>query len=151
MKKHSTIYVSIFIMGLLFLSKLSFAGADDIMGIWYNGDKSAKVEIFKNGIKYYGRIIWLKEPLNQEGKEKIDKNNPDASKRSAKVMMLVILRNLVYDADDKNYQDGDIYDPKNGKDYSCKLTLLDYNNLDLRGFVGLPAFGRTSKWVRTTK
>ncbi len=151
MKKHSTIYVSIFIMGLLFLSKLSFAGADDIMGIWYNDDKSAKVEIFKNGIKYYGRIIWLKEPLNEEGKEKIDKNNPDASKRSAKVMMLVILRNLVYDADDKNYQDGDIYDPKNGKDYSCKLTLLDYNNLDLRGFVGLPAFGRTSKWVRTTK
>jgi uncharacterized protein (DUF2147 family) len=151
MKKQSKLYASFLLMGLLFLSKLSFAGADDIMGIWFNDDKSAKIEIFKNGQKYYGRIVWLKEPLNEEGKEKVDKNNPDASKRSTKVMMLVILRNFIYDEDDKNYQDGNVYDPKNGKDYSCKMTLLDKNNLDVRGYVGLPAFGRTAKWVRTTK
>lgn len=136
---------------LLLIPYLSvFAGADDIIGIWFNEPKTGKIEVFRNGDKYYGRIVWLKEPLDEKGKEKVDKENPDPEKRNVKVMKLVMLRNFHYDAEDNNYQDGEIYDPKVGKTYKCKMKLLDKNNLDVRGYIGIPALGRTEHWVRTT-
>jgi len=63
----------------------------------------------------------------------------------------MILRGFKFDADDNNYADGNIYDPKNGKDYSCKMKLIDNNNLDVRGYIGISLLGRTTKWTRTTK
>jgi uncharacterized protein (DUF2147 family) len=32
--------------------------------------------------------------------------------------------------------------------YSCVLTLLDAGTLKVRGFVGLPLFGKTQIWKR---
>ena len=50
---------------------------DDILGKWFTENNEAKVEIYKSGDKYYGKIIWLKEPNDKEtGKPKKDKNNP---------------------------------------------------------------------------
>jgi uncharacterized protein (DUF2147 family) len=48
----------------------------------------------------------------------------------------------------KVWDDGEIYDPKSGKTYSGTITLQGENTLDLRGYVGLPIFGRTSVWTR---
>jgi uncharacterized protein (DUF2147 family) len=46
------------------------------------------------------------------------------------------------------YDDGTIYDPKNGKTYSCKMT-LDGSTLDVRGFIGVSMIGRSTKWYRS--
>lgn len=141
----------IFLLVSLYFSTTLFANGDDILGVWFNEEKTGKVEIYKSGNKYYGKIIWLKEPLDANGKEKTDIHNSDASKRSQKVLGLIMLRGFTYDAEDNNYVDGNIYDPKNGKDYSCKMKLIDKNNLDVRGFIGISLLGRTTKWTRTTK
>lgn len=141
----------IFVLCAVLFSAKMFAGADAILGVWYNEEKTGKVEIYKAGDKYYGKIIWLKEPLDANGKEKTDIHNEDVSKRGNKVMGLVMLRGFTYDADDNTYEDGNIYDPKNGKDYSCKMKLIDNNNLDVRGYIGISLLGRTTKWTRTTK
>jgi uncharacterized protein (DUF2147 family) len=45
------------------------------------------------------------------------------------------------------WQDGKIYDPKNGKTYSCKMT-LEGNELKVRGYVGFSLLGRTTVWTR---
>jgi uncharacterized protein (DUF2147 family) len=127
------------------------AGPDELLGIWYNEPKTGKIEIYKSGDKYYGKIVWLKEPLDEKGKEKTDNKNPDESKHNVKVMGLLVLWDFHYDADDKNYQDGKIYDPKEGKTYKCKMSLIDHNNLDVRGYIGFSLIGRTEHWVRTTK
>ena len=47
--------------------------ADAIVGKWYNTEKDAQVEIFKEGGKYSGKIVWLKDPT-ENGKPKTDKN-----------------------------------------------------------------------------
>ena len=40
------------------------AGQDDILGIWQtHGDKPAKIEIYKNADRYYGKIIFLQFPV----------------------------------------------------------------------------------------
>jgi uncharacterized protein (DUF2147 family) len=140
----------LFITTILFTAKV-FAGGDDILGIWFNEEKTGKVEIYKVDGKYYGKIIWLKEPKDANGNEKTDIHNSDVNKRKNKVMGLIMLRGFNYDAEDNNYVDGNIYDPKNGKDYSCKMKLIDKNNLDVRGYVGISLLGRTTKWTRPTK
>jgi len=125
--------------------------ADDILGVWLNEDKDAHVEIYKEGDKYYGKIIWLKEPIDPEtGKPKLDDENEDESLRSRPVMGLLLLRDFVFDGDDE-WEDGRIYDPKNGKDYKCYMEFPDNDDKDLlkvRGYIGFSMLGRTTYWTR---
>jgi uncharacterized protein (DUF2147 family) len=47
------------------------------------------------------------------------------------------------------YEGGEILDPKNGKVYRSKVTLKDGGKkLDVRGYIGVPMFGRSQVWVR---
>ena len=74
---------------LSFTVSKSQTKADDIIGIWLTaGKEPAKIQIYKSGEKFYGKIIWLKNPADN-GKPKVDGNNPDKSKRSNPVMGLV--------------------------------------------------------------
>jgi uncharacterized protein (DUF2147 family) len=62
-------------------------------------------------------------------------------------MGMVLMKDFEYDA--KNvWDDGEIYDPKSGKTYSCKMTLTDPDHLEVRGYVGISLIGRTDKWTR---
>ena len=47
----------------------------------------------------------------------------------------------------KNYDNGSILDPKNGKTYKLKAELAG-NQLKLRGYIGIAALGRNQTWVR---
>lgn len=47
--------------------------------------------------------------------------------------------------------DGNILDPKNGKTYHCNIKTIDAGQkLSVRGYIGLPMFGRSQTWVRVT-
>ncbi len=133
---------------------LSAQNPDAIVGKWLNQPKDAHIEIFKapDG-KYFGKIAWLKEPTypgddkkGMAGKEKVDRENPDPAKRTKPILGLVILRDFVYS--DSIWQSGRIYDPENGKDYKCKMTLKSPDALDVRGFIGFSLIGRTENWTR---
>lgn len=121
---------------------------DAICGKWFTENSKAKVEIVRSGNVYNGKIVWLKEPLNKQGKPKIDANNPDASKRNNPLVGLELIKGFKYD-EDNVYEDGEIYDPESGKLYSCKMTLSkDGKTLDVRGYIGISLFGRTQTWTR---
>ena len=47
----------------------------------------------------------------------------------------------------KNYDNGTILDPKNGKTYKLKGELAG-NQLKLRGYIGISALGRNQVWIR---
>lgn len=118
----------------------------DITGTWLTGSGKAKVIIEKTGDRYNGHIVWLKTPLDEAGKPKVDKNNPDAKRKNDPLMGLKLLRNFKHDGGDK-WSDGKIYDPENGKEYSCNITLRD-DKMDVRGYVGISLIGRTDTWFR---
>jgi len=130
------------------------ADADRIVGTWMNGKKTAHIRIENAGGKYFGTIVFLTEPVypagdkgGMAGKPKVDRENPDPSKRSEPIVGLRILRDFVF----KNgnlWDGGRIYDPENGKDYKCKMTLKSPDVLDVRGFVGISLIGRTDTWTR---
>ena len=118
-----------------------------ILGTWLTAGGESKVEIYRcDSATYCGKIIWLRDPL-KEGKPVTDDKNPEDSLKSRPVLGLQILRGFTY-AGDRLWSGGKIYDPKSGNDYSAKITLVDEQNLDLRGYVVIPLFGRTEKWTR---
>ena len=121
--------------------------ADDITGTWISHLEKGHVEITRDGDKYSGKIIWLKVPTYSDGTPKIDKNNPDQTKREQPLVGLVVLKDLVFVKD--HWENGSIYDPESGKTYSCRITKKD-DKLDLRGYVGVSQIGRTQTWVLLT-
>lgn len=130
---------------LVFLTSSVFSQqADDILGIWYNQEKTGKVEIFKSGDKYNGKIVWLKEPM-RDGAPKLDRENEDEDLRKRPIMGLEILQDFVFDDDE--WEDGTIYDPKNGETYSCYIT-KEGDKLNVRGYIGIALIGRTSIWTK---
>jgi uncharacterized protein (DUF2147 family) len=141
-----------FIIGFLFFSTIAAVQwvGNDICGIWWNKDKDAKIKIYTSYGKYFGQIHWLKNPLDSvTNKPKLDKNNPDEEARKRPVMGLLILKNLEWDNDDQEWDDGDIYDPKTGNTYSLTCKLKDKNTMELRGYLGISLLGRTDIWTRT--
>lgn len=121
---------------------------DAIQGVWKTGEGNAMVRIYKNGDKYQGKVVWLKEPIDPEtGKPKVDKFHPDEAYRTRPVLGLINVWGFVYQ--EKNlWSEGNIYDPKNGNTYSCTIKMVNPNTIEVRGFIGVSLIGRTDTWTR---
>ena len=133
-------------IALLFHSVLF---AQSSLGKWVTIDdktnkKKSIVELYKDGDKMYGKIIYL-YPL--EGRE------PNAvcikcadDRKNQPIVGLQIVRNLKWNGG--AWENGTIIDPENGKTYNLKIwvDLAKPNLLNVRGYVG--AFYRTQTWVK---
>jgi uncharacterized protein (DUF2147 family) len=129
------------------MSAVHAQNADAILGKWINPSGEGQIQIYKKGNLYFGKLAWIKVPNDEAtGQPKTDKNNPDKNLRSKPILGLEILKNFKFDGEDV-YEDGSIYDPKNGKTYKCKMT-IDGNKLNIRGYIGISLLGRTEAWTR---
>ena len=140
------------IVSVLLLANSALASTsnspDDRVGVWKTGEGTAMVRIYKNGDKYQGKVVWLKEPIDPEtGKPKVDKNHPDEASRKRAVLGLINIWGFLY-KDNNTWDDGNIYDPKNGNTYSCTIKLTSPNSLEVRGYIGVSLIGRTDNWTR---
>ena len=124
--------------------------AGDILGIWYNEEKTSKVQIYQDGNKFFAKVVWLKEPNDKvTGKPRTDNLNQDPKLQKVPLLGLVVLKNFVFDGDDE-WNSGTIYDPKNGKTYSSKIHFGDSPNLlKIRGYIGFSLLGRNTFWTKT--
>lgn len=147
MKK--TRFFLMLIAGLLFaMPNVIAQKADDVVGKWLNEDEDAHIQIENRDGKYFGKVVWIKDPIDPEtGKEKLDKLNPDESLRNRPRLGLEILTNFEFDGDDR-WEDGKIYDPKSGKTYSCYMKFINQDKLKIRGFIGVTLLGKTTYWTR---
>ena len=121
--------------------------SEAMLGVWETGNGKARIKVDKTQDKYNGRIVWLREPNNEEGKPKVDKNNPDEKLRTKPLLGYSLLKNF-YFVEKEVWDAGTIYDPETGSTYSCTITMTDVNTLDVRGYIGLSLFGRTDVWKR---
>ena len=140
---------------LLCIFHFATAVASPIDGVWLSENKDARIKIHTcaSDMKC-GKIVWLAEPvyppgsdMGRPGAQKRDKNNPDMEKRSQPLIGLEILKELRRQ-NERQWLDGRIYDPENGKIYRCRATLVDGDTLELRGYIGISLLGRTTKWTR---
>jgi uncharacterized protein (DUF2147 family) len=139
-----------FLLLSLFFGLQSFA-QNEILGLWYNDIKSSKIEIYKENDMYYGRIVWLEDPTNSNGSTpRVDEFNEDPELEKRPLMNLVILKNLRWNTEDKEWQQGTIYDPNNGKTYECYCLMQEDGSLYFKGYVlGITWLGRSTVWTRS--
>lgn len=136
------------LMTLLFLipSAAIATSANDVVGTWLTVNGKSHVQIVQTGSQYSGQLIWLKEPT-RNGKPKMDDKNPNVKLRSRPLVGLSLLSGFTF----KNgeWVNGKIYNPEDGKTYSCQMKLKNTDTLEVRGYVmGMTALGKTQVWTR---
>lgn len=116
-------------------------------GIWYDDTGKGAVKIEACGNKLCGRIYWLKDLLNAEGKPLRDKYNPNEGQRNRPICGLQVIGGLTL-MESGEWDSGWIYDPKEGKSYSVAITMADANTLKVTGYLVMKMMGRTLTWTR---
>lgn len=134
-----------FFSSIFFFSVL-FANAQSPIGVWktksdLTGIEQSHIEIFEKDGKLLGKVVKLlvdpEDTLCTACKGEL-KNQP--------VMGMV----LIYDIIPYKYywSYGKVIDPESGKTYDCNISINEEGNLELRGYISLPIFGRTQIWER---
>lgn len=130
---------------LLAATPVAVAAAEDARGaegVWVTADGDGWIEIHSGGAELYGVILG-----GPKDDDRLDDKNPDPELRHRRLTGLRILDGFTPETDTK-WTGGTIYDPNNGKTYSCILELEDADTLKVRGFIGVSLFGRTERWTR---
>ncbi len=140
------LFITSFLLITISFGAKAQGNADAAIGKWLSENERCKVEIFKSGTKYYGKIVWLYEQKDPEtGKPKTDLENPDASKRNVPLIGLMVLKNFVFK--EGFWQDGEVYNSQNGSTYDCEFWLDGKDKLVLRGYWGFVY--HTETWTKT--
>lgn len=119
------------------------AQAPDIAGVWATGQDGGKVEIYRCGAAYCGKIV--DATTLRVNPDLRDAKNRDASLRDRKLKNLVVLSG--FQGGPTHFRGGPLYDPESG--YSAKrgeLKLLPSGKLEVKGCVSL--FCSTKSWSR---
>lgn len=134
--------------------------SDAIVGLWeteHEPSGFSLVMIFEKDGAYHGQIVWLldslyppDDPDGLAGRKRMDRNNPDPALRNRPIVGLTLMRSFVFDEEDLLWREGRIYDPENGKDYNCQLSLPHPDTLNVYGFVKVAfvKLGRSTVWTR---
>ena len=92
-----------------------------------------------------GRLEKLFRAPGSDQNPKCDKC--EGALKDQPVQGMVFMSGLRKDGDE--YSGGEILDPDNGKVYKSKIKLIDGGKkLSVRGYIGMPMFGRSQVWVR---
>ena len=141
-----------FIATLALLTGFNFCAQAqyEILGQWYNEEKTSKLEIYEKHGKFLGKIIWLETTTNSDGSSpRRDEFNPDKALRQIPLMDMIILKDLSWNEDDQKWENGRIYDPEEGKIYDCYCQIQPDGSLYFKGYVlGLTWLGRSTVWTR---
>ena len=139
-------------LGLLFATTLALAQSMSPAGLWKTVDDNTKkekslVRIVETGGVYTGKVEKIIDP--DAPKDVVCKDCSD-ERKDKPILGMTIVRNMKQsDGDKAVFEGGDVLDPDNGKVYKAKLKVVDNGSkLDVRGYIGVPMFGRTQTWIR---
>lgn len=116
-------------------------------GLWVDDTGEGAIEISPCGKKLCGRIVWLQEPLDKNGKPQIDDLNPTAGQRGKPVCGLQVVGGLEQQSDG-TWDNGWVYDPKVGESFDLAIALRNPGQLVVTGYKGLKLFSKKFIWTR---
>lgn len=127
--------------------------ASSIQGDWLVANRDAVIHIYRVGDEFEGRIVWqshgrIENGHVRDGKVVTARSTSGATRKSQPTNELRLLWGLRYDASDRRWAGGYIYDADNGNTYHCRIRLINPDQLKLRGYIGFSLFGGTTLWSR---
>lgn len=134
-------------IAIIFLQIVTFQAhaQESIEGIWLTEEGNSKIEIYQSNDKHFGKIVWLDQLNDKNGKPFTDQNNPNKNLRNRKLMGIDMLEDLQY-RNGRWY--GKIYAPKRGLKMDVVLVALGMDKLELN--ISYRGFTRQQIWTRTT-
>lgn len=119
------------------------AASQDIAGTWATGNEGGKVEIYRCGAAYCGKIV--DATRLRANPELRDERNRDTKLRSRKLQGLVVLSG--FQGGPSHFRGGPLYDPETGQGANRgELKLLPNGKLEVKGCVAV--FCSTKIWTR---
>lgn len=135
--------------------KKAAAPADAVCGVYLVNSPKNKVDKIKVRVTrtaegtYRGRVIWLTPSTNADGTLRTDSMNKNKNLRHRAPTDITLCWDLRYDAKDKMWKDGALYDPTTGKTFSVQLRMAaNGKDVDARYYKGTPALGLDQVWKR---
>lgn len=137
---------------LLLLLALSaapaFAQPASPVGLWRTIDEAgvarSVVRIFEAQGALYGRVETVLDPA----KAGVLCSKCPGDRKDKPLLGLDFMRGLK-PAEDGGWSGGEILDPETGSTYRASMRLADGGTkLVVRGYVGIPALGRSQTWIR---
>jgi uncharacterized protein (DUF2147 family) len=121
-------------------------GAD--LGTWMNSEQKGKIQLRECGEDgLCGNIVWLKDPVDENGKPWRDMLNPDPKLRNRPVIGLDVLIGAKK-IGPMTWQ-GQIYDPEVGKVYYLKHLKIGSKQVEIKGCLSTGWPCRTKYWSKT--
>lgn len=118
-------------------------------GTWLTEDGRARVRTEQCGsdpTRLCGFVVWGSKPLDEDGKPKIDKHNPDPSKQTRAQLGHQMLLGLKPSSDGRF--EGKIYNADNGKSYDVTVWSEQPSALIVKGC--MLVFCASQSWRRVT-
>lgn len=120
--------------------------AFDPQGLWLTQNKRAAIQVSECNTGLCGKIAWI-----IEGGMQFDEKNPQENLRGQPMCGLEILKGFEASATTPNFwQGGHIYKADEGDIYNAEMTMKSAEEMELRGYVGIPLFGKSQKWTRVS-
>ena len=132
---------------LMISTAIADSYGDRVLGRFWLPEKDGQVEIYRQGDKYFGRIV------SYDVAGQLDEKNPDPDLRKRPIVGIDLLADFRYDEEGARWFDGTIYDAKSGKTYKCRLWFEDDDSgaLWARGYIGISLLGRTELFQRVSE
>lgn len=127
------------------------AQTNDITGFWITETGEGIVEVYSENGKYYGRLVSLKNPHDENGNAAVDIKNPNKSLRTRRLVGILILDSFEYNKEQRDWENGKVYDPNMGHEANGILSLVDSETLKVKGYVGFKWISKSETWKRTSK
>jgi uncharacterized protein (DUF2147 family) len=116
---------------------------DSLIGRWYTEGCQAAFDFYRDNQEYKARMIPLEKP------DMVDSKNPVDSLKTRKLNGITSIYGLRYDSKGKRWANGKVYNPENGKTYSCHCSLAaNGTRLFFRGYIGVSLLGGSQTWTR---
>ena len=106
------------------------------------GKKKSVIEIFETNGKIYGKVTKLFRTPSEDQDPICDKCTD--YRKNRKIIGMMVLTDMKKSGN--SWTDGKILDPKNGKIYSCTISMEGATKLKVRGYIGFETIGRTQYW-----
>lgn len=118
------------------------------IGLWLDHTGRGAIEIAPCANALCGRIVWLKEPKDKQGRPLVDALNEDRRQRLRPICGLQIIGDLRLQ-NDGSWDNGWIYDPEQGESFDVEVRLRTPDMLQVKGYKGLKFLSETYQWRRT--
>ncbi|AWI90110.1 DUF2147 domain-containing protein [Methylorubrum aminovorans] len=126
------------------------APARDPSGTWLTQDGKARIRVEKCGPQeknLCGYAVWLKTPLNDEGKPRVDFRNPDPKKRTRASLGHQLILGLKLN--DEAHYEGKIYNAEDGKFYDVTIWSDEPEELTVKGCL-IAFLCQSQSWKRVS-